>query len=59
MCLSHLEQNTHLGNLSIKTLSEDVTFWPQLVKEEIFDKLGGHYENSNFFEMREKLSESI
>ena len=49
----------HLGNLSIKTLSEDVTFWPQLVIEEIFDKLGGHYENSNFFEMRDKLSESI
>ena len=24
-----LEQDTHLGNLSIKTLSNDVKFWPQ------------------------------
>ena len=54
-----LEQNTHLGNLAIKTLSDNITFWPQLVKEEEFDKLGGHHENSKNFEMRNKLSESI
>ena len=54
-----LEPNTRLGNLSIKTLSDDVTFWPQLVKETIFDKLGGHYENSKKFELREQLSSSI
>ena len=45
-----LEPNTHLGNWNIKTLSNDVTFLPQLVEEKTFDKLINHYKTSKIFE---------